>query len=166
MWASVVRARRRDLDTFFLCPFPVEIEFSCSPAKRARIFKQRSMSSIKPKASLPVAVERAYDIWLWLEARLVDFPVAARHGMGRHVGDAAVGALDALLEAAYAPRGSPATAIALERANQRLALLRLLLRGARERRYLSIDQHNHAIERLSEVGKMVGGWLKSVRRSS
>jgi len=39
--------------------------------------------------------------------------------------------------------------------------LRLLLRGARERRYLSTGQHDHAIEGLGELGRMIGGWLRS-----
>ncbi len=117
---------------------------------------------MKSRHTLPVAVERAYDIWLWLwlEARITDFPAAARHGTGRHILDAAVELLDAYLRATYAPSRSPDAAQALGLANQRLALLRLLLRGARERRYLSVAQHEHAIERLVELGRMTGAWLR------
>ena len=117
-----------------------------------------------PLATLPIAVERAYDIWLWLDGRVTDFPTAARHGVGHRILDASVDLLDAYLQAAYAPRSSPEATAALGRANQRLALLRLLLRGARERRYLSIAQHDHAIERFAELGKMTGGWLRQLRR--
>jgi hypothetical protein len=31
------------------------------------------------------------------------------------------------------------------------------------RRYLSIAQHDHAIEQLGELGRMIGGWLRSTR---
>ena len=113
--------------------------------------------------SIPVAVDRAYALWVWLDGRLVDFPATARPLAGRRVFDAATDVLDALLEATYASRGDPRRRDALVRANQRLALLRLLLRGTRDRRYLSISQHDHAIEQLGELGRMIGGWLRSMR---
>ena len=109
---------------------------------------------------LPVAVERACDIRLWLDARVTDFPTSARHGIGHRILDSAIDLLDAFLRATYAPSRSPEATAALTSANQRLALLRLLLRGARERRYLSIAQHKHAVERLAELGRMTGAWLR------
>ncbi len=117
------------------------------------------------RRTLPIAVDRAYAIWLWLDGRLVDFPAAARPLAGRRMSDAAIDLLDALLEATYARASSAGPrADALGRANQRLALLRLLLRGARERRYLSIAQHDHAVEQLGELGRMIGGWLRATIR--
>jgi hypothetical protein len=112
--------------------------------------------------SLPGAVLAAYDLWIWLDGRLADFPAWARHGAGRRIGDAAIDVIDGLLEATYLPRGDPGRRVALTRANQRLALLRLLLRGARDRRYLSVDQHEHAAVRAVELGQMIGGWLRSM----
>lgn len=116
-----------------------------------------------PQHDSPVAVERAYDLWVWLDARVSDFPNAARHNVGRRILDAAIDLLDAYLSATYAPRGGAALAEALTRANQRLALLRMLVRGARERRYLAVGQHEHAAEKMLELGRMTGAWLKHVR---
>jgi hypothetical protein len=113
---------------------------------------------------LPVAIERAYELLVWLDGRVHDFPAAARSMVGRRIVDAAVDLLDELLGATYAPGGSEAARSALERANGRLALLRLLVRLARDRRYLSTAQHEHAAERLVEVGRMVGGWLRAGRK--
>jgi hypothetical protein len=118
---------------------------------------------VRARPTLPVAVERAYDLWLWLDARVVDFPAHARHSMGRRTLDAAIDLLEALLAATYAPARSAEAARALADANRRLALLRLLLRGARERRYVSVAQHEHAAERLAELGRMVGGWARHAR---
>lgn len=114
----------------------------------------------RSRISLPAAVEHAYDTWLWLDARVTDFPAAARSNVGRRILDAAVDLLDAYLRATYAPKRSGEAAQALAQANHRLALLRLLLRGARERRYLSIEQHEHVAERLTELGRMTGAWLR------
>ena len=115
---------------------------------------------MKKAASLPVVVERGYDLWLWLDARVVDFPAHARQSVGRRMLDAAIDVLGALLRATYAPRASDAAREALAQANERIALLRLLLRGARHRRYLAIAQHEHADERMAELGRMIGAWSK------
>ena len=68
--------------------------------------------------------------------------------------------MDALTVATFAPRRSVSRSDALAHANHRVALLRLVLRGARERR-LSIDQHTYAAEQLSSIGRMVGAWLRA-----
>lgn len=117
-------------------------------------------------ANLPVAVIAAYDLWLWLDARLADFPTWTRHGLGVRIGDSAIDVLDGLTTAAYARRASPECTAALTRANQRLALLRMLLRGARDRRCLSVSQHEHTVVRTAELGKMIGGWLRSASKAS
>jgi hypothetical protein len=108
----------------------------------------------------PVAVERAYDLWLWLDARVTDFPVHARHSVGQRVSDASVDLLDALVVASFSERGSAARREALERSRHRVGLLRLLVRGARERKYLSPAQHEFAAERLATLGRMVAGWTR------
>ena len=112
----------------------------------------------------PVAVDRAYELWLWLEGRVQDFPTAQKHQLGRRILDGAIDAMDALLQATYSPRGSAERPRALHHANHRLALVRLLLRGARERRLLSIDQHEHAAKQVAELGTMVGAWLRNTQR--
>lgn len=76
--------------------------------------------------------------------------------------DAALDALTLTTEACYSPRGSARVEL-LALVNRRLALLRILLRGARERRYLSLGQHEHAMRLIDTWGKQVGGWLKSER---
>jgi len=107
-----------------------------------------------------MAVRKAYDLWLWLDGRLVDFPAAARPLVGRRISDAAIDLVDALVAATYAPRAGDQRAAELVRANRRLALLKLLVRGACDRHYLSRDQGAFAAGRTAELGRMIGGWLK------
>lgn len=114
------------------------------------------------KPTVPVAVERAYDLWLWLDAHAVNLPAHARAALGARVLDASLDLLDTLLKTAYEPRGSTARPSLLRHANQRVALLRYLLRGLRDRKHLSADQHAYAIERLDAIGRMVGAWSKGV----
>ena len=110
--------------------------------------------------NLPVITEHAYALWLWLDARITDFPVRARHAVGQRVSDASLELLDALVTASLSARGSDARRDALERARHRVAFLRVLVRGARERGYLAPSQHLFASEKLALIGKMVAGWIR------
>ncbi len=49
------------------------------------------------------------------------------------------------------------------RADEALALLRLYLRLAEEKRVLNEDQYLFAMETMEEMGKQLGGWLKNLR---
>lgn len=113
------------------------------------------------RAKGPVAVESLWEFWVWLDARVADFPVSARHSLGEPLCTTTIEAMRALVSAGYRPRGSAEQRDALRTANEALALLRLLVRGAHARRYLSSDQHAFATGRLVEVGRMIGGWLKA-----
>jgi len=44
----------------------------------------------------------------------------------------------------------------------KLEELKFLLRFAYDRRYLAVKSYNHSFERLIEIGKILGGWIKSV----
>ena len=116
-------------------------------------------------ASPPAIVESGYQAWLWVDARIAAYPVCARRQLGHRTLDAVLDALSATTEAAYLSRG-PARIGCLELANRRLTLTRILLRGARERRYLSISQHEHAIRLLEAWGRQLGGWLRKERGAS
>ena len=109
---------------------------------------------------VPVVVARATDLWIALDEQTHRFPVAARASMGRAVTDNAIALMDALVRAAYAPARSVECTAALREANSRLALLRLLVEGAAKRRHLALDHRDRDFERMGEIGRMLGGWLR------
>lgn len=118
---------------------------------------------MKPPASLPAVVERAYDLWRKLDTHLVHLPAHTRAAVGARALSTAIDLLDALLAAAYAPRGTPAHGAALDVAAQRAALLRFLLRGMRDGHHLSPAQHAHVAAMLDDVGRQTGAWRRSSR---
>jgi hypothetical protein len=124
------------------------------------------VSSEGKSSALPptpaVVVEDAYTAWLWIDERVAAFPVVARRHLGHRALDASLDALLNLTEAAYSSRGGPRVALLLA-VNRDLARLRILLRGARDRRYLAVAQHEHAMRLVDGVGRQVGGWLKVER---
>ena len=106
-------------------------------------------------------VDDGYQAWLWLDERVAQFPVLARRMLGQRIVTAALDALVATVEASVI-RGS-ARAIRLMDANRALTLVRILLRGARDRRHLSVAQHEHAMRLIDGWGRQLGGWLRSER---
>ena len=124
----------------------------------------RTMAPMTPRrspATPPAVVERAYDLFVWIDARVSSFPAQARPLLGARTHGAAGDVLDLVLRAAYEPRGSPALAAALRTCNQRVASLRYLLRACHAQRHLSGEQHAFAVAALDEVGRMAGAWLRA-----
>jgi hypothetical protein len=74
--------------------------------------------------------------------------------------EAALDAVEAVTEASYTRAGALRTR-RLYDAQRALTRLRLLLRGARDRRHLSLDQHEHAMRLLDDFGRQLGGLLKA-----
>ena len=120
------------------------------------------MTTPRPVPSLPTAVDQAYSLWIWLDERVMGLPAHARAAVGARVLDATLDALDLLLSAAYEPKSSAHRPEYLRRANQRLAFLRFLLRGLRDRRHLSLDQHAHAVGMVDALGRQVGAWARTL----
>jgi len=102
-------------------------------------------------------VGKAYDFCLWLLPHVVKFPRSYRFVLGERLEREVVSLLLALVNAAYA---RDKTEI-LTGANIRIEGLRFLLRLAKDLRLLSVAQHEYAAEHLDEIGRMVGGWIRS-----
>lgn len=111
--------------------------------------------------SVPAAVERAYDLLVWLDLHLVQLPAHTRAALGAHCLDASVRLLGALLDAAYAPREGGQRTMALRDANRHLTLLRDLVRALHDRRHLSHEQRVHAAALLDDLGRQVGAWSRA-----
>ena len=153
----LLRLAERTLDGLSLFQLPPRLtRAACQGLTRIMQFSTER----KP---LPSVVEHAYATWLWLDERVTAFPVHARRHVGHRVLEAVLDALTAVVEASYARPGERRHA-ELAFAARRLTLARLLLRGARDRRYLSLAQHEHAMRLMDEWGRQVGGWLRSETR--
>jgi hypothetical protein len=69
--------------------------------------------------------------------------------------------LELLVEAAYTRNKE----VPLRRANLRLEVVRHLWRLAYELKAVAIRQYEHGAKLIDEVGRQVGGWLRSTRQS-
>lgn len=110
------------------------------------------------EALLP-AVQKAYDICLWLTARVARFPRQHKFTLGDRLETTALDLILALVEASHAS----AKDRALYRADRLLDQLRVLLRLGRDMGLVTTRQQEFISAWTDELGRMLGGWFRSAR---
>ncbi len=88
------------------------------------------------------------------------FPKSARFTFASRNDGLLLDILEDLVRARWAPRAAKASLLAS--ADGHLAVLRVLVRLAHERRLLARGGFEHLVRRLDEAGRMLGGWRKQV----
>jgi hypothetical protein len=105
-----------------------------------------------------VILSRVFDLLAWLLPKAERFPRAYRTTVTQRLMDAALDLQECLFDA-QGRRGARRTE-ALLAADAALAKLRLYLRLAHQWRWLNDGQYQHVSQRVAEVGRLLGGWLK------
>ena len=108
--------------------------------------------------SAPVVVTKAYDFVKWLLPKVENFPRAHKFTIGDRLTANGLDLLTALVEAAYSHRKDDL----LQAANRKVNSTRYLLRLAKDLKLLTTDAYGFSVEKLDEIGRMVGGWMKSL----
>jgi len=108
----------------------------------------------------PQAVQACHELLLWLIPQLDKFPRTRRFTLGVRLESGLLEVLERLVEAAYTARKEAS----LERANLRLEMVRHLWRLAYELRVVSTRRYEHGAKLMDDVGRQIGGWLRSRRR--
>jgi hypothetical protein len=108
--------------------------------------------------TLPKAVQDCHNLLTWLIPLLDNFPRNRRFTLGERLESGLLEILECLVEAAYVKNKRDL----LKRANNRLAVIRHLWRMAYELQTIPAKRYEHGARLLEELGKQVGGWLKSV----
>ena len=106
----------------------------------------------------PIVVGKAYDFVLWFLPKVENFPKAHRFTVGERLSALGLDLLASLTEAAYARQ----KADLLEQASRKVNSTRLLLRLAKDLKLMSVDAYAFSAQALDEIGRMVGGWNKSL----
>jgi hypothetical protein len=107
-----------------------------------------------------VIFTRTFDFITWLLPMTNHFPRAHRHTFTQRLLDAAFD-LRERLEVANLRKGR-ARAEQLQLADEALARVRVYLRLAHHWQWLSSGQYGHAATMVAEIGRLLGGWQKSV----
>jgi len=92
----------------------------------------------------------------WLFAHTAKFPRHERFRLTKRIDDALFDFHACLVQAAASEQPKES----LKEADRQLNLLRAYLRLAVELKYTTSNQFHHAAEHTSELGKLLGGWIK------
>ena len=98
-----------------------------------------------------------YDLMLWLIPRTLAFPKSQRGVLARQIQSELFHIYESLVEAGTHEQPRPF----LSDVDRGLIRLRTYLRLARELKLLSIGQYEHVARLVAEVGRLLGGWIKS-----
>ncbi|MEA3249658.1 MAG: four helix bundle protein [Patescibacteria group bacterium] len=107
-------------------------------------------------------VHALYDTYACWHQLALKFPKSQRYTLGRRCDDYMLSVLELVLEAATAgePKKKESAIVA---ASAKLDTLKLLVRLSKDCKCIS-HRHYQAMEtRLYRIGRMTGGWLKSMR---
>ena len=110
--------------------------------------------------TLPV-FEKAYDLALWLLPHVQRFPRNHRFVLGERIERDLYDLHDLLVEARYSRDARPA----LRQINLALERTRIRMRLCKDLQLLSSKRYRHVSERIDEIGRMCGGWLRSTPRA-
>ena len=107
-----------------------------------------------------VVITKAYDLAREMTRRVGKFPRDFRFLLGDRILGNVYDVLDLLIEAKYTREKMGF----LDRANLILERTRFQVRLAHDEKLMSVHQYETASRLLDEVGRLVGGWRKAVKR--
>ena len=90
-----------------------------------------------------------------------DFPKDSRQTLGQKIDGLFLEVIENIIKAGYSDKAEKE--IFLKRASVKLDLLKLFLQVSWEIKALDNKKYINLSEKLNEVGKMLGGWLRSVK---
>jgi len=102
-------------------------------------------------------ITRAYDLILWSCNHTGKFPRNHRFVLGERIECNLYDLLEKLIRAKYTRNRQEL----LEQANLMLEILRFQMRLAKDLQCLKVDSYGFAAKAIDEIGRLVGGWLKS-----
>jgi len=106
-----------------------------------------------------VIFQKLYDLILWMYPLLNKFPKKQRFVLGQQLENTLLEILKNIIQANQ-ERERLET---LKQASIDLDKFRILYRLAKDLKFMSIKQYQFGAEKINEVGKILGGWLKSCR---
>jgi hypothetical protein len=100
-----------------------------------------------------------YQFLLWLIPTLEKMPRSQKFLLGDRLQSEALQVLDSLISGTYTRQREPH----LKAANLGLEKMRFGIRLAKDLRHLDLKAYAHAARCIDDVGRLVGGWIKSER---
>jgi len=113
------------------------------------------LQSVKSESPL---FSKTADFLVWLQNHLQNFPKHQRFRLVRRIDDAAFNFYELLIKAT---RSQKKKRVILLQADVELEKLRAYFRLARRCKYTTPKQYHHVAKVLTELGRLLGSWLKT-----
>ena len=101
--------------------------------------------------------QRHYDLILYMYPIIRRMPKSERHVLGQQIRHSLLDISKMIVEANKSRSKLPT----LYRIDVELEKLRLLVRLAKDLEFISVRRYGIIAERINEIGRMLGGWIKS-----
>jgi hypothetical protein len=111
----------------------------------------------RKRAEELVVITKTYDFILWSCHHTAKFPRNHRFVLGERIERNLYDLLEILIRAKYSRQRQEL----LVQANLVLEILRFQMRFAKDLQCLKVESYGFAARAIDEIGKLVGGWLKS-----
>ena len=105
----------------------------------------------------PQAVQHCHELLLWMIPQLDKFPRQRRFTLGARLEVGVIEVMELLIEASYTRQRQAL----LYKANHKLEIMRHLWRLSFELRLINVKRYEYGSKLMNEIGKQVGGWLRS-----
>jgi hypothetical protein len=106
-------------------------------------------------------ITKTYDLILWSCQHTGKFPRNHRFVLGERIERNLYDLLEILIRAKYTRNRQEL----LEQANLVLEILRFQMRLAKDLQCVKLNSYGFAAKAIDEIGKVVGGWLRSVHKA-
>lgn len=106
--------------------------------------------------NLPI-FEKTYELILWLYPAVNKFPKSQRFVLGQQIENTALNILKGIIQA----NAERAKLPYLKQVSVELDKLRIIIRLAKDMKFFSVRQYEFSAGKINEIGKMLGGWIKS-----
>jgi len=104
-------------------------------------------------------ITKGYDFSKWLLHHTGKFPKSCRFSLGVKIENGILDFIEITTVANMRKEKLPM----LKRADEVLARIRILFRLSFEMRFINLNSYEYGSRQLVELGKMLGGWMKSPR---
>ena len=103
--------------------------------------------------------EKTYELILWIYPTVNKFPKSQRFVLGQKIEETVINILEGIILANQEQNKS----FKLRKISVELDKLRIFMRLSKDLKFISVKQYGFVSEKINEIGKMLGGWMKSSR---
>jgi hypothetical protein len=111
---------------------------------------------------LPI-LEKTYELILWLYPTVNKFPKSQRFVLGQRIENTVFKIVESIIGIRVAINNEEKLT-QLQNISVEMDKLRMLIRLSKDLRFIKTSQYVFAAKIINEMGKMLGGWIKTYQR--